>query len=209
MPTKSEEIFRVLEEQIVCCDLEPGTSLFEVKLSQRFHVSRTPVREALLKLERRGMIRSVPYKGFEVNPVSLKDVLELYELRTLLEVHNAGVAAGRMDEKTAAELRELLQKEYDDDSLESQKEFMHDDHKFHLILAELSQNRRIKNLLCDLLKHLQRIYFIGLRSHLGDASHEEHRHIISAILSGNAEEAKKVMEEHIQLAKNRALGALG
>lgn len=208
MPTKSDEIVRVLEQQIIRCDLEPGSSLFEVELSDRFKVSRTPVREALLKLERRGLIRSVPYKGFAVNPVSLKDVFELYELRLLLEVYNAGVAAQQMDNSVIRELDALLSKTYDDQKMRSQQEFMRDDHTFHLRMAESTQNNRIKAVLSDILKHLQRVYYLGLKRHMGEVSHVEHRRILEAVKKRSFKDSRDLMEEHIALSKKRVLGAL-
>ncbi|MFQ5740622.1 MAG: GntR family transcriptional regulator [Acidobacteriota bacterium] len=208
MGTKSDEIVRVLEEQIINCDLEPGASLFEAELSDRFQVSRTPIREAFLKLERRGLIRSVPYKGFAVNPILLRDVFELYEFRMVIEVYTAGVACRKMDSKTRSRLQQLLSKRYDDQRMESQKEFMRDDHIFHLSLADLTGNRRIHAILSDILRHLQRIYYLGLKNHLGRASHAEHRQILEAILAGQPERSRQLMQEHISLSKQRVLKAL-
>lgn len=208
MPTKSDEIVQILEEQIIRCELEPGSSLFEIELSDRFNVSRTPVREALLKLERRGLLRSVPYKGFAVNPVSLKDLFDLYELRLVLETHNAQVAAHKLDSETAAEIDSLLARTYDGRDPDSQQEFVRDDHDFHLKLAELTNNERIKSTLTQVLKHLRRVYYLGVKSHTDKISHSEHREIIAAIKDRNESKAKSLMEDHITVSRQRALSSL-
>lgn len=208
MPTKSAEIFRVLEDEIITCDLEPGTPLFEVKLSERFNVSRTPLREALLKLERQGLIRSVPYKGFAVNPISLKDIFDLYELRILIEVYNAGTAAERIDKETIKELEALVSQSYSETDPQFLKMWMRDDHAFHLKVALQTKNNRIYNLLSDILKQLQRIYYMGLKHRAGRASHEHHREILEAIKARSVAESKRLMRQHISLSRKQVLGAL-
>lgn len=211
MRTKSEDIAAILEDQIITCQFEPGESLFEVDLARQFKVSRTPVREALLKLERRGLIRSVPYKGFAVNAVSLKDVMELYELRLLLEVNAAGLAAerGKMTgEFDVSELEKIVSRDYDSQDFESQRSWVDDNHLFHLMITDLAQNRRIRETLANILKQLQRVYFLGLKNRMGEADHVEHREIVKAIRAGAIEQARRSMEHHIAVSQKRIMDLL-
>src|SRR5690606_1198465 len=78
-------VFQQLRADILSCVLRPGAQLQERQLVERFQVSKSPIRDALLKLEEQNLIEVLPRKGYRVKPVSVADARELYELRQLLE----------------------------------------------------------------------------------------------------------------------------
>src|SRR5690606_30885126 len=78
-------VFQQLRADILSCALRPGSQLQERQLVERFQVSKSPIRDALLKLEEQNLIEVLPRKGYRVKPVSVADARELYELRQLLE----------------------------------------------------------------------------------------------------------------------------
>ena len=82
-----ETVYEVLRADMISCKLIPGTELREAELAARFEVSKSPVRDALMRLEREGLVITLPRQGYRVAPVSLSDMLDMFHLRAALEIH--------------------------------------------------------------------------------------------------------------------------
>src|SRR6266540_1588986 len=82
---RRDEIFAEIKELVLACKLPPGSKIYEQEFAQRFGVSKSPVRDALHRLEMEGLVEILPRKGYRVRPISLVDAMELYEMRLLLE----------------------------------------------------------------------------------------------------------------------------
>src|SRR5205814_7968135 len=102
--TKADDLALVIEEAIVSGELEPGTVLRQEQLSERFQVSRTPVREALRRLAALGLVSFVPNRGVRVRTISREELHEAFMVRAELESLATEVAAGKITEEELAEL---------------------------------------------------------------------------------------------------------
>lgn len=100
-------VFESLRKAIVEGSLKPGQRLMEVQLAEQLGVSRTPVREAIRKLELEGFVIMLPRKGAYVADMSVKDIIDVLEVRSALEGLAANLAAERMDEKEVENLKEI------------------------------------------------------------------------------------------------------
>ena len=103
-----EVVCETLREAIVDGVLKPGERLMEIQLAEELGVSRTPVREAIRKLELEGFVVMIPRRGTYVADMSIKDINEVYEVRTALDVLAAGLAAERITEEELEQMERLL-----------------------------------------------------------------------------------------------------
>ena len=107
--TRADFVYRKIREGILNGDFAPSTPLSEYQLASQFELSRTPVREALTRLEHEGMVRTVPGIGTLVSEITPHDIMEIYQVREQLESYAARVAAERMDIVGLNRLQHIIQ----------------------------------------------------------------------------------------------------
>lgn len=203
-----EEIYRTLRRLILAGELPRDEHLVERRLAQQLNVSRTPVREALRKLEAEGLVRRAPYRGLVVTSLTVEDVEEIYRLREVLEGLAANLAAGRRPRSHLKLLRSLLpkiEKAFADNDPEG---FGQVHIQFHDTLALASGSPKLHSLLATLRDYLASAA-LGY-AHLGRSRQacEEHRAIVHHIASGNAAAAEEAARLHIRHSKDALLAVL-
>ncbi|MGE5541599.1 MAG: GntR family transcriptional regulator [Bacillota bacterium] len=194
----AERAYQSLKAAILSLSLKPGQPLVETALAQQLCISKTPVRDALRKLEKEGLVVFYPYKGFYVAPVSRDDICEVYYLRRLLEGAAAREAAKTLSEEQLAEGEHLL--ELAEEALERGDEAACCElgNEFHRFIVQGVHNRRLEALL-DNLSELQgrfsRLVF-GIPGRM-EKSTAEHRRILEALRKGDGREAEEAVYAHI------------
>lgn len=203
-------VYEELKAAIVDLRLAPGDPLREATLAGQLGVSKTPIREALTRLEQEGLVETTSFKGAVVTGYSRQDLIEIYELRELLENAAARAAAESMTEADLARLSSV--------SRESRRLKKGDDaaglaallSEFDDVVFDQVRNSRIRALIENLRAHLTRI------GHLTaeipgriDASVDEHEKIVAAIAAHDPELAERQMSEHIRSVRDDQLRALG
>ena len=201
--TKSleESVYLTLENSILTGEYQRGDALTEMSICKKLGVSRTPVRSALHRLAEDGLVEIVPNRGAIVVGVSDDDLVDTYKIRMKLEGLASAMATKRMDDKSKAlleetvELSEFYLGKGDVDKL---KEL---DTEFHLIIYKASGNRTLSKILTELHRNIRSYRRIALTvpGRLAK-SIEEHRDILTAIKSGDAEKAEKLTSLHIERA---------
>ncbi|RNC28679.1 MAG: HTH-type transcriptional repressor RspR [Candidatus Dichloromethanomonas elyunquensis] len=201
-----EIVLEALREAIVSGILEPGERLMEIQLAEEMGVSRTPVREAIRKLELEGFIVMIPRKGAYVAGVSYKDVKDVFEIRAALEGLAASLAAEKVTDDELEQMERVLHYEKEPESLE---EIVQSDTDFHALLYKASRNERLLNILANLREQIQRFRATSLAVP-GRAKYaiHEHREIIDAVASHNVEEAHNLATAHIENAANTMFEAM-
>jgi DNA-binding GntR family transcriptional regulator len=195
--TLTERAYATIKEAILSLELEPGTPLVEDELTDLLRISKTPIRDALLALERDGLVVKIPYKGTYVAEITEQDAREIFELRAVLE----GLA-GRLatDSFTAVELdqAEALLNAYDE-ALAAGKsaEAIAHGERFHQLILNRAPNQRLLAILrtLDDQLNLLRILSSRLAKRL-DKSASEHRRILSALREGDAELVEAAFRDH-------------
>lgn len=202
-----ETVYDQLRADMISCTLAPGTELREAELASRFDMSKSPVRDALMRLEREGLVITLPRQGYRVAPVSLADVLDMFHLRAALE--------------RACVERIVLNAS--DEQLRSLDEFRHFDaavwdggfiafnRAFHRRIAELGGNARMRDQLNDLIDLLERAVQVSVASiNKGDpqALVTEHSEIITALQARALKRAQRLAEQHITAAGKRVSKAI-
>lgn len=201
-----EIVFETLREAIITGVLKPGERLMEVQLAEEMGVSRTPVREAIRKLELEGFVVMVARKGAYVAGISLKDVTDVFEIRAALEGLAASLAAGRASDEELEEMeravanRSVYLESTDLNSL------VETDSEFHDILYRASRNQKLITILSNLREQIDRFRAVSLASPgRGREALEEHKNIVEAISVRDPELAMKLGQEHIESAENALL----
>jgi len=204
-----ELVFETLREAIINGILKPGERLMEVQLAEELGVSRTPVREAIRKLELEGFVVMIPRKGAYVADISLKDVADVFEVRAALESLAAGLAAERITEEEIEELERVLVQQQnlaDSDRLE---DIIKIDTDFHDVLYRASRNERLVQIVSHLREQIQRFRTASL-SQPGRMriALEEHKELVEAIAERNVEKAQSLAREHIENAEQSMINGL-
>jgi DNA-binding GntR family transcriptional regulator len=193
-----ERIANVLRAAIVAGQMRPGVLYSVPTLAERFGVSATPVREAMLDLAKEGLVDSVRNKGFRVTELSDKDLDDITQLRALIEVPTVAQLAPVITEADVEALRPLAQAIVDSAAAGDLIRYLEDDRRFHLRLLALAGNPR----LVDVVRYLRaqtRLYGLDQLVEQGrlTASAAEHLELLDALRAHDALWAEAVMRRHI------------
>lgn len=198
-----ELVFEALREAIGNGTLAPGERMMEVQLAEELGVSRTPVREAIRRLELEGYLVMVPRKGAYVASMTNKDVADVFEIRTVLEGLAAELAAERITENELEELERKLHyvaRRIEEGDLDRLVEA---DTEFHDVLYRASRNHRLTQIIGQLREQIQRFRTASLAvpGRLQETL-EEHKKIVEAVAERNGVVARRLAETHIENAEN-------
>ncbi|HUY12502.1 MAG TPA: GntR family transcriptional regulator [Terriglobia bacterium] len=193
-----ERVYRILREWLITAKLPPGEFLSEVDLAARCKTSRTPVREACTRLMQDKWLSRIPRKGFVVTPISVRDIVEMYEYRKVLECFAAEKVAQAASRSEIEELKRIAAPE--DDPGADLASILQANELFHLRLAELSGNHRIVSQLGLILAYVSRLDTLCTQTVPGWIGH---RDILRALDARQPDEARHSMEVHIDLSRDK------
>ena len=195
-----DKIYNLIKQQIITGELQPGERLKEDSLSKQLNVSRTPLREALQRLELEGWVVKYSRGILRVSNITLKEAKELYAIREVLEGLLAREATKHITEEKIEELRTTLEKMESAAQIKDSSLVVELGNKFHNILYEASQYQKCFEMLSGVNEHLQRYRYIGVDAipTRGMQAVEEHRLILAAVLNRDPELAEKATREHIR-----------
>ncbi len=205
-----EIVFESVRGAIISGVLKPGERLMEVQLAEKLGVSRTPIREAIRKLELEGLVIMMPRKGAYVADLSLKDITDVLEIRAALEGLAAGLAVLRITDEEIEELettaRQFHQAIEDDDfDMIVQKDI-----EFHDRIFRATRNDKLLQITNNLREQVQRfrIMYINKSNKSKDLA-KEHYEIAEAISKRNIDMAEKIAKRHIENAEKYILTMAG
>lgn len=197
-----EIVYESLRDAIVNQTLKPGERLMEKELADEMGVSRTPVREAIRKLELEGYVIMIPRKGAYVAGLSIKDINEVFEIRGALEALAAGLAAQRASEEEIEEMELSLALEASHFETSDLLKTIEVDTKFHDLIFKASKNSRLMGMVKDLREQVQRFRTttLAVPGRMKFAL-DEHRKIIECIAARDIEAAQRAAGDHIESAE--------
>lgn len=191
-------VFKTLRQGILTGELKPGERLMEIHLANRLGVSRTPIREAIRKLELEGLVIMIPRRGAEVAQITEKNLQDVLEVRRELDAFAAKLACQRMNEGQKAELKEA--EEAFEKAVETKDATViaKADVAFHDIILKSAGNDRLSQLVNNLAEQVYRYRFEYVKD---KTSHnrliEEHRNIYNSIVKGDKEAAARAVGIHV------------
>ena len=206
-----ELVCETIRQAIVDGVFSPGERLMEIQLADEMGVSRTPVREAIRKLELEGFVVMIPRRGTYVADISIKDINEVYEIRTSLEVTSlevlaAGLAAERISDEELETMQRLLVEigqHIEDGNIEKIVEI---DTAFHDVLYKASRNGRLAGIINNLreqitvIRRRSMMYPGRLRNTM-----EEHRLLVDSIAAHDVDRAQNAARIHMENAEHTLL----
>lgn len=192
-------VFNTLRHAILRGELEPGERLMEISLAQKLGVSRTPIREAIRKLELEGLVVMVPRKGAEVADITEKDLRDVLEVRTALEKLSVELAMKYMKPENYDELRNaneaFVRAAAGDDLIKTAEA----DVAFHEIIYMATGNKRLIQMINNLREQMYRYRLEYIKD---KSAHEhlinEHNRIIDAMEKGDVEAAAAAIKLHVE-----------
>ncbi|MEE1170033.1 MAG: GntR family transcriptional regulator [Anaerovoracaceae bacterium] len=199
-------VYEELKMRILKGEIAPGQRLMEVETSEELGVSRTPVREAIKKLEKEGLVVVEPRRGTYAAQISDNDLIEILEVRESLEALAAQYAAKRMKATQKEKLKSIAEKynkAVKDGKLTMMIKY---DTEFHRILAEGSNNKTLINLIDQLRELLLRFRYLYYdNTARAEKNPAEHQRIIDAIMDGDEKAAHDATLAHIGSLKEIVL----
>ncbi len=195
----TEQVYDQLIEILIRGELRPGDVIVERRMAERLNASRTPIREALGRLEAEGLVYKQPGRGVTVSPFSTEAFVELLHVRQLLESDAARLAAGRIPPARVEEIRAALQ-ELGQKPTPTLSEIWEVDDMLHGEIADAAGNALLAGMIRDLRRrtHVFNAYRNPSKYKFGV---EENAALLDAISSGDQEKARSAMANHIESVK--------
>lgn len=195
-------VFNTLRQAILRGELKPGERLMEIQLANKLGVSRTPIREAIRKLELEGLVLMIPRKGAEVAEITEKNLRDVLEVRCALEELAVQLACDRMDEEGIKAMKEASAQFCNTLDSDDITRIAQADVAFHDIIYAATDNRRLIQLLNNLREQMYRYRIEYLKKkECYPQLLEEHQTIIDSIESRDKGRATQITGQHI---KNQA-----
>ncbi|QUH27132.1 GntR family transcriptional regulator [Serpentinicella alkaliphila] len=206
LPLK-EKAYNLIKNKIVKCELAPGNPISEAELSNELGMSRTPVREALLRLSQEKFITIYPRKGIIVSPITVQDIHEVFQVREIVEPYFAKIGCRNMSKEYLIDLRKKFESANFDLGHPSGTEYFDLDIEFHKYIIKAGNNSH-------LIKFTNRIFELDYRirvmstlaiEDIVNRSRPEHFDIIEALINKDEKKIEETIKGHIANAREAAL----
>ncbi len=202
-------VFNTLRRAIITGEFAPGERLMEISLANRLGVSRTPVREAIRKLELEGLVIMIPRKGAQVAKITEKSLRDVIEIRCVLEEFAASLACERITPEGRENLKEahvnFVEAVKNGDILD----IVEKDERFHDAIFQATSNERLITIINNLREQFYRYrmeYVKDIEQH--SVLVNEHELLLRAIYDGDSETAKRIMRTHLQNQQEGVIQAI-
>ena len=203
------QVFTTLKNRIMRWEYPPGHRLIEEALSEEFEVSRSPVREALRMLVENDYVEKTPYRGYSVKQLDLDEIWELYDVRLALELFAVEHLAAADGTPEALNDLQRIWQDLLSDLPSSDVDMAARDEAFHELLAAATGNRALRDTLHSINERLR---FVRLTDFLPVERRREtcqqHLRILAAILAGDAQSARRAMQENIEMGRQNVEAAV-
>ncbi|MCI5074123.1 GntR family transcriptional regulator [Oricola sp.] len=205
-PNLTEQVYDKLIQILISGELRPGDVIVERKIAERLNASRTPVREALGRLEAERLVFKQPNRGVTVSPFSTEALLEILNVRQLLEAEAARLAAGRLSASKVEQIRDRII-ELGKQSTVSLAETWEVDDMLHSTIAEASGNALLAELIRDLRRRTH-VFNAYRNPHESRFNVKESLHMLDAVAGDDPDAARAAMSDHISVVKTAIINRL-
>ena len=196
--SKKDFIYREVKEQILSLKARPDTVLKEEDVALAYGVSRTPVHEALQQLKQEGFLDQVKKVGYLIKPLSISDLQEIIQIRSVLEGYAARLTTENQDEKIFARLQKINEKARVYLKNNDLTKFFRNSSDFHGIIYQGSKNQRLSTLIDSLRDSFLRYRRILLKiPEMPEVQIKDHEEMLAAMTPGNEAKVEKLVRDHI------------
>ena len=211
----TDRAYERIRRDIVRCVLPPGAEFTETDLADRLQMSKTPVREALARLQFEGLVRAYPRRGYRIEPIRVSDINEIFDARIVLEAGAVGLAVQHIGAAELAELDRLAEASTDREYMADFEHSQRVNNAFHESIALASRNTRLHRMVGQTITEFDRFFFLEAQSDAPyPAGHVSHADIVAIMRSGDVAAARDAMSTHINsmrsvLIESLVRGAIG
>ncbi len=192
----SERIYLALRQEIMRCEIVPGTTLDAASIASHYEVSKTPVRDAMQKLAADGLVTILPRSGYRVAPITFQAVHDILDMRAAIGPHAARQAARYATPAEIALLRQLVREYAAPMDIGTMQQVAR---RFHIAIARCSRNKRVVALSESLFDELERLLRFAIDFTVKTGEHsDEHTALVDAIEAGDGERAAAIEAAHIK-----------
>jgi DNA-binding GntR family transcriptional regulator len=198
MTSQSDNAYKKVRDAITFGRYSPGERLIEHEACQAFQVGRTPLREALRRLQTEGYVNLVPNRGVTISKLSIDDVKNIYSIIALLEGYATELAVEYLTAEDMKKLDSLHKRMAQLDAKQNFREWTEKNDLFHGLIVKACGNNLLPNLIKGLRNKIYRYRFLSVTT-LGQSDKyvENHEKILTALRSKNAKQAGKTMRKHV------------
>jgi len=189
------ELYKRIKDMTILYDFMPGERINEVEVSNRFGVSRAPLREALNRLAAENLLHFVPNKGYFTKKLSRQEVFDLYQLREIIELGGLRLAIKRATEKEISDLSAFWDSVMERTDELNAKELVTLDEEFHIRLMRLSGNVELARSLNAVNERIRFVRWIDLKRE--QTTYSEHRSIVESLAKRDARQCEDLLSKHI------------
>lgn len=215
IPSLTVQAYESIRQRIFTCQMPPGLAFTESDLSAEMQMSKTPIREALLRLQVEGLVETIPRRGYVVAVMHVADINDVFDFRMQIEGVCAAMAAERATPADLARLKDLADRSsaaHDkivDPELHVLQEQALLNNAFHEAVAIATGNFRLHRSAVQIIREYERFFYLEWRSDLlYPPDHKDHVEICGLIAAGDAETAREAMKAHIEGARATLLSAV-
>jgi len=202
-----EKAYNLIKNKIIKCELMPGTPLIESEIALELGMSRTPVREAILRLNHEKFVTIYPRKGIIVSPITLKDIHEVFQVREIIEPQVAKIACSHMSEEYLLGLKKKFEKIPFSLENSSAMEYFDLDIAFHKYIIESGNNQHLIKFANEIfdLDYRIRVMSTLVIDDVEKRSKPEHYAIIDALISKDLDKIDETIKIHLTNARKAAV----
>jgi DNA-binding GntR family transcriptional regulator len=203
-----QHAYSIIRSKILTCEYAPNTFLNEDLLCKEINVSRTPIRDALSRLEQENLVKIIPKKGVVVAPLTVNEVNIIYETRILLEPYIIATYGCKINEELQNKMHNILSQA--DINMDNMQKIYDLDDEYHRIIVELCENKYLIQCYDNIYAQNLRLRIISGNQNTERmiATHEEHMLISNQILKRDYKKASEAMVDHLIASKDAAFKAL-
>ena len=201
-------VYRALREEILRLEIAPGEVLDEVRIGRQFNLSRSPVREALIRLSSEGLVTTLPNKSTMVTPLRVEEFPDYIDALDLLQRVTTRLAAEHRTEADLADIRAVQETFEDGAAKRDVLSMIESNRNFHVRIAQAAGNRYLTDQVARLMdegRRFLRLYFRSFDDTIPPTLNQEHHRIIDAIAAQDADLAEKLAHEHANQVSARFL----
>jgi len=205
-----EEVYERIRAEILSCVLRPGSQVQEGDLAARYGVSKSPIRDALLRLQEQQLLEVLPRKGYRVKPVSIIEVREMYEMRHILE---RSCVSRIVEHASDADLLTLDQFRHMPANVSLESWIAHN-RQFHTSLADICGNSRLAGITREIIAQFDRLIFVQMEHEQPEAGHfqefvKEHAAIVDALQRRDKRLVVALVKDHVESSQHMLLKQIG
>jgi DNA-binding GntR family transcriptional regulator len=206
-PLQVERVYEAIKTRVIYGHYRPGHPMSESVLARVLHASRTPVREALSRLGEEGYVQRVPRRGYRVAPLTRTTIAQVFQVRKLLEIEGAGLAAQHASDEMIQAMQESSAYPDHVDCEEGYHERLRANERFHLAVVQGSGNQFLVDLVRQCLLHHSRVLSLAMERPILPNTPTQHQAIVDAIRQRDPSAARSIMCQHLEDADRLVMQA--